>query len=1142
MGQLTFDLAAGAMPPGFRLERFEVLNWGTFDRRVWVLPLGGENGLLTGDIGSGKSTLVDGLTTLLVPAHRVVYNKAAGAEGKERSLGSYVRGHYKSAKHDEAPTAKPVALREQHTYSVLLARFENAALREGVTLAQVFWLQEHQSQPERFYLLAAADLRIAEDFAGFGTDPKDLKRRLRQRGAELFEHFQPYATEFRRKLGIGGEQALALFYQTVSMKSVGNLTDFIRHHMLEPPAVAERIDDIRRDFDNVNRAYEAVRRAKDQVAALGPLVADCDRLEAETRAHEGLVEGREALAAYFAGHEAQLFAERLARHERELAKLAARLAELEGLLTHLDQARQDLRAAIADQGGRRLEELRREIARLDQERTRIAGEAERYRKACDALALPYPADLDDFLRLRAELQVRVETIEAEQQVLDEDTVGVSVELKGLREAHARLEEELVSLRARRSNIPLEVLRMRQRLAETLGLAEDALPFAGELVRVREGEAAWEGAAERLLHNFALSLLVPEALYAQVAKYVELTHLRGRLVYYRVPAQVAAAPRWPQDLRALAHKLETKADSPFRDWLDGELCRRGDLTCTEDLDEFRRLPRALTPKGQIKSDGARHEKDDRHRLDDRSRYVLGWTNLDKIRVLEAEGAQLADRGAALVGRRQLLEERRATLRDERDRLRDVDAVADFGRIHWQPLALRIAELTAEKAALEAGSDALRTLEAQLAEVEARNKATVAAERAARDERGKLEERRDALQARREAALELWSAWPEAARARLTPQLDAWRAEALGPKALTMENASHAQMDLRSWLQAQINARAKARDRLGQAIVGQMAEFKHSYPQETLELDARVEAAAEFRAMLARLADEDLPRHEGAFKAMLNERTIQGIAMFRNWLEKEFREIEDKIATINRSLRAIPYNAGTYVQLVGERTAEVEVRDFQRDLRACLGETLSDEQDELYAESKFLQVKRLIDRFNGREGLTEVDQRWTRKVTDVRTWLQFGASERWEEDGQEREFYSDSAGKSGGQKEKLAYTILASALAYQYGLERGAARAFRFVMIDEAFGRGSDESARYGLELFRQLGLQLLIVTPLQKIHVIEDYVRSVHLVHNPEGRASQVQTLTIEAYLARKALTAVSPAAPGAATGADLGADLGAAGP
>ena len=103
------------------------------------------------------------------------------------------------------------------------------------------------------------------------------------------------------------------------------------------------------------------------------------------------------------------------------------------------------------------------------------------------------------------------------------------------------------------------------------------------------------------------------------------------------------------------------------------------------------------------------------------------------------------------------------------------------------------------------------------------------------------------------------------------------------------------------------------------------------------------------------------------------------------------------------------------------------------------------------------------------MTETDRGWTRRVTDVRNWFMFSASERWREDNTEHEHYTDSGGKSGGQKEKLAYTILAASLAYQFKLEWGTGRSktFRLAVIDEAFGRGSDESAQFGLELFRGL---------------------------------------------------------------------------
>jgi uncharacterized protein YPO0396 len=188
------------------------------------------------------------------------------------------------------------------------------------------------------------------------------------------------------------------------------------------------------------------------------------------------------------------------------------------------------------------------------------------------------------------------------------------------------------------------------------------------------------------------------------------------------------------------------------------------------------------------------------------------------------------------------------------------------------------------------------------------------------------------------------------------------------------------------------------------------------------------------------------------------------------------------------------------------------------------------DDQYSEQKFLQVKRIIERFKGREGQTDADRKWTALVTDVRNWFVFAASERYREDDAEHERYADSAGKSGGQKEKLAYTILAASLAYQFKLEWGAtkSRTFRFTVIDEAFGRGSDESTRFALELFAKLGLQLLIVTPLQKIHVIEPYVAAVGFVDNPTGMYSRLQTLTIAEYRARRdehalaALTATIP--------------------
>ncbi len=262
---------------GFRLQRLEVLNWGTFDRRAWRLDMNGHNGLLTGDIGSGKSTLVDAVTTLLLPAHRIAYNKAAGAQARERDLRSYVLGFYKSERNEATGSSRPVGLRGAGTYSVVLGHFRNAGFNADVTLAQVFWMKEGVGgQPERFYVTADAEMSIAQHFCDFGSELPTLRKRLRKGGAVVYDHFPEYSRDYRRKLAIASEQAMDLFHQTVSMKSVGNLNEFVREHMLEPFEAAAWVDKLVAHFEDLTRAHDAVVKARSQLAELEPLVDDCD--------------------------------------------------------------------------------------------------------------------------------------------------------------------------------------------------------------------------------------------------------------------------------------------------------------------------------------------------------------------------------------------------------------------------------------------------------------------------------------------------------------------------------------------------------------------------------------------------------------------------------------------------------------------------------------------------------------------------------------------------------------------------------------------------------------------------------------------------------------------------------------------------
>ncbi len=1125
VGNLGLDFAAGHELSGFRLARLEVFNWGTFDGRVWALHPAGRNALLTGDIGSGKSTLVDAVTTLLVPANRVAYNKAAGADSGERTLRSYVLGHYKSERNEASGMAKPVALRGDNSYSVILGVFHNAGYLQTITLAQVFWMKEPHGPPARFYVGAERDLSIAADFAQFGTDIAGLRKKLRAGRSELFDSFPPYGAWFRRRFGIENEQALELFHQTVSMKSVGNLTDFVRNRMLEPFDVAPRITALISHFDDLNRAHEAVLKAKRQVELLSPLVADCRHHALMASQVEDLRAWRENLKPYFAGIKLNLLEKRIGNLAEQWEREDAQVKRLTRQRDDERMEEGDLRRSIADNGGDRIEQLAAAIRSSQEEVARRKLKAGRYAELAKSVGLLTMESEADFLAQRQSLAAVKSAAHEREAQLQNEVTEHAFRLRQGKLEHDEVAGELKSLKARRSNIPEQQVAMREALCAALALRVADMPFAGELVQVREEQRDWEGAAERLLRGFGLSLLVPDAHYADVAQWVDSTHLRGRVVYYRVRS--ATRGELPAPHRdSLVRKLAVKPDSPFYDWLEREVAHRFDVACCATQEQFRRETRAMTQAGQIKAPGERHEKDDRHALQDRSRYVLGWTNAAKIAALEAKARQLEERLGELGAQVGDLQAEQGTLRARLEALSQLGEYSLFRELDWRSLAAEIARQQEVKRQLESASDVLQSLTARLALVQGQLAQTEGALAAKIGERGATQAKQEAAENLRGQTIVLLGQPAPAHRVGQIEQLDAMRAQALGDHQITVESCENREREMRDWLQARMDAEVKKLDRLRDKIIDAMRSYCSEFKLDTQEVDVAIEAAGEYQGMLLTLQTDDLPRFETRFKDLLNENTIREVANFQSQLARERELIKERIGRINESLTQIDYNPGRYIVLEAQLTPDADVRAFQAELRACTEGALTGSEDAQYSEAKFLQVKQIIERFRGRQGLSELDRRWAAKVTDVRNWFVFAASERWREDHREHEHYSDSGGKSGGQKEKLAYTILAASLAYQFGLEWGAARSrsFRFVVIDEAFGRGSDESAQYGLRLFAQLNLQLLIVTPLQKIHIIEPFVSSVGFVHNADGRASQLRHLSIEEYQEEKARIAQGGAA------------------
>lgn len=836
-----------------------------------------------------------------------------------------------------------------------------------------------------------------------------------------------------------------------------------------------------------------------------PLVDDGIRYQDQEQTLSSVTVCREAVPSYFARFEKILWENKIQKTEAEIEKIKLKISTLEAALVKHRQRETVLKKNIDAAGGGLLEKIEDRIIELEQDRDLRRERNVKYQTCLKQINLPAVHAEADYYATRSLVEELLDELESKRTENENHHFNAKVEFDQKAVQLVSLGNEIDLLKKRKSNIRPEALKIRMAICEALQIDEENLPFAGELIRVNEQEKEWQGAIERVLHGFGMSLLVSDDLYSKVSTYVDQTNLRGRLVYYRIRKDDGKKAYRDIDPHSIVRKLDFKDDSPLYEGLVTRLNDQyADIICCKTIEQFRKNEKAVTLQGQIKH-GRKHEKDDRKALNDSRDFILGWNNKEKLAALEKELDQLfRDRNSldktitGLIGVK-------AELESQRDVAKKFEEYTSFKDIDWESVVKEIELQQIKKREIEESSNVIETLKKQL------NDVVIDINNDTED----LKKYIDRGGGLKTTLVNEIDALARAANGIVThyepiwPELDNMAKEQLSTTNYTLENIRKLSDELSRNLHVETERWKKQNLSLMGKIIASMTRYCTKYEADCKEFNAEIGSLDEFIKVLRKLEVEDLPRHIDNFRRMLREETINGLALLSNELDKSSNDIIDRIKWINLSLKEIEYNPGRYIKLMPDKHIDREISEFNAMVKDCLSGTVGD-TDEIYTEERFCKVRDIVLRLRS-------DVAWTKKVTDVRNWFTFSARENLREDDSEWETYDDTTGKSGGQKEKLAYTILASALAYQFGLSWGEkqSRSLRFVAVDEAFGRMSEESTRYGLELFKKLNLQFLIITPLQKINVIENYVKNIHYVHNYEGKKSVVRKLSIVEYQAKK---------------------------
>lgn len=1085
----------------FRMKRLQVYNWGTFSG-LHDVAISERGFLFIGRSGSGKSTLLDAFSALLVPPKWVDFNAAAreaDKRGHDRSLVTYVRGAWAEQADVESGEVATQYLRKGTTWSGLALSFCNAEGRH-VVLTRLFWIRGQGSgTADLKYLFLVFDRPLdLRELEVFGQNDFNV-RKLKQTFPEAFvrDDFRPYCEKFMHLLGIENESTLRLLHKTQSAKNLGDLNVFLRDFMLEKPKTFDAADRLVQEFGELNAAHQAVVTAREQVEALTPAQMKFDRmqeLERDRRAlklqESGATAFREFLRLDLLERELDRFQGVAEGQEGRCRQLSEIAEQQKNVLVGLEQQRREA-------GGDKIEQWEREISQLGDRRQDRLKKCALVENACRELGWDVPKSPDEFALIHSEARKELDAWEKKSDAAFGRFAELSKQKDEVAKAASAIRKELESLERQHSNIDADMLGLRQELSNATGIPAEALPFAGELLDVLSEEAHWRGAIERVLRGFALSLLVEDTNYAVLAAHVNNTNLHRRLVYLRIGQAEVESGR-SVGANSLVHKMLVK-ECRQSDWVRSELRRRYDYTCVETLQAFRQLDRAITLQGQIKHSRTSHEKDDRRDIGDRRRWVLGFNNQEKLALYRKQEQELAeDLG------RHLTQLTTFTAESKKLDLRRANCLA-LVNLEWHELDVhtlieQMTLLERQIRTVREASSALNSISAQIAEQKKLLNAADQEHHAAKAEYEVSIRQIRSTEAERSEVEETLTAptFPELqedVRSQLQERLSAISSE------VTLHNVDR----LLTKVTADI---VSTMGQIGESIMGHkkdiekhFSEFMRKWPTESADMQANLASAPDYFAKLERLRSDGLPAHEQRFFDLLRNQSHENLAELSERMRDARRDILERMEGVNESLKQLPFNqhedCTTYLQIDASERQLMEVQEFKREMLETLSHAWSEDRD--LAESRFLVLRRIVEQLSSQDVQW---RRWRDTVLDVRQHVEFIGRET-DLDGNVIELYRSGAGKSGGERQKLATTCLAAALRYQLGGRDRTLPRYAAVILDEAFDKADSEFTALSMNIFVQFGFQMIVATPLKSVMTLEPFIGGACFVDIHDRNVSSV---------------------------------------
>lgn len=1123
MSNPLFDSLQTDHEAGFRLKYAEFFNWGTFNNVLngeiiappYRITPQSQTVALQGKKGSGKSTFVDGLITLLVQPQRSknLYNQASGTseenkKSKGRSEQSYFWGNYgETSEEEDSIQLKNLSLRspKDNHHTVLIACFTNG--QQHFSLVQI-WFWKNDSIKKTF-IVAPKALSVEEHFSnlGFETDNKARKQfESLAVGTNVFftDDFKNYQRCFRDHFGIKTDEALRLFHKIVGSKELGNVDKVVKEFILQDSTedIEARVNDMYRSNETLINIKKMIDDDERQLELLEPIIdlgKEYEILDEEIIRLQNLIQ---QLPNYMTLKRHELLNEEIKNNDRELQGLEISLSSIKESLEILRKEEVTVRIAINNFDIQKLiddkETQKKGIEEIIKNRKE---KAKTYNDLAKQLQYTHKVENEKIFKV-IQKQAEKEKEELGKSIALGDSVLLS-EMVNLKKAEIDYEEkriELDNLKKRPSNIHNDNQVVRDKIIKELGIKETDLPFVGELMQVKSEHKHWQDAIEKLFRSFALNILVPEKYEKKVNRFINLNRMRQLVTYEAIPNSSIQSFLNSSE-GGVIDKIEFKEGEPFRSYLRKRLVNDFDYECfEEDDDYFRKCDKGLTIKG-LQNNRGRYRKDDREGL----RYFLGWDTFANIDLVSNELRLLLSQKQTLeIG----VENQGKELKKQKDKLELLGkflAIEFFSEIDSQKEEISLTKLDGEIEKLRNApkNKQFEILKSQLKGI------TDSIISSQTEQITKSTEHKNLLSWNNTCQNELEKTLVLIDNISIQ-EIDIFRDDFeryFRSNPLNIKRLEIQEMEVKNKYISDLQAKVGNKNIQKINTESCMKYYLEEFPSSTLI--SKVENLYDFEKRYQAIDGEELKEHQDKFELHLKNDFTNSFTNFKTYLEEtQLTRINVDVRNINKMLENIPFESNFYIQLNKVDSRDTDILVFKKRLREVLegGIGMSEQQQK---EATFNRIQSLLEYF-------EQNPKAQKRLIDVRNWVGVNVK-KYKMDTKEDtgHAYQDSSARSGGQQTELTYTILAAAIARQFGLNSNGndsvSKSFRFVILDEAFSKLDSSTPQKVMEMFKRLRLQLMVVIPdREKLNLIPNYLGWIHFVSNSEeGDKSEIMNLNID---------------------------------